>query len=204
MYSQSNEEAVILSYFGERRGTFLDIGANDGITLSNTRALAELGWCGVCVEPSPKAFRKLKSLYESANGKKKCFYVYECAIGNHNGKAILHESGPLLGVEDVALVSTLDEKETERFKRTVKYEPVEVKVFKWKTFYNRLYIKDFNFISLDVEGLELDILKQMDVSKTEMICVETNGSAEKKKELDELLTGFKVIYKSPENLIYAR
>ena len=38
-YSQNNEQDIILQYFGNRKGFFLDIGANDGITLSNTYAL---------------------------------------------------------------------------------------------------------------------------------------------------------------------
>jgi len=56
IYSQNLEQNYILEYFKDRRGTFIDIGANDGLTLSNTRALVELGWRGVFVEPSPMAF----------------------------------------------------------------------------------------------------------------------------------------------------
>jgi hypothetical protein len=37
-----------------------------------------------------------------------------------------------------------------------------------------------------------------------LICVETNGSLPKKALLDMMLEGFKVIYTSPENLIYVR
>lgn len=202
MHSQNREEEVILDYFKDFTGTFLDVGANDGETLSNTRALALNGWCGVLIEPSPKAFRKLKSLYEGS--KKGCFYLYECALGNTNGKIILHESGALLGTEDVGLVSSLDKEEIKRFSRTVQYEDVEVKVFRWKTFLNRLYTKTFDMISIDIEGLEVDVLKQMDLKDVKLICVETNGNLEKKKVLDDLLQGFKVIYTSPENLIYVR
>jgi hypothetical protein len=37
MYSQNNEEQLILDYFGPVfKGTCLDLGANDGETLSNT------------------------------------------------------------------------------------------------------------------------------------------------------------------------
>ena len=40
MYSQNNEEQIILEYFKDFKGNLLDIGANDGVTLSNTRKLA--------------------------------------------------------------------------------------------------------------------------------------------------------------------
>ena len=61
MRSQNNEEALVKQYFRERTGTFIDIGANDGITLSNTYAAAQRGWKGVMVEPSPSVFDKLVS-----------------------------------------------------------------------------------------------------------------------------------------------
>lgn len=202
MYSQNKEEQSILNYFGDFKGTFLDIGANDGKTLSNTRALAEKGWCGVLVEPSPKAFPKLKRLYESE--KKGCFYIYNCAIGNHNGNAVLHDSGELLRQGDQALVSTMVEKEKERFSKVLSYEDVEVKVYRWKTFYNRLTIKKFDFISIDCEGLDADILEQMDVSEVKLLCIEWNGVQAMKERFDKHMEGFKIIYTSGENLIYAR
>ena len=56
MYSQGGEEKVIVEYFDGYRGTFLDIGAFDGKTFSNTKRLSDLGWRGVLVEPAPKPF----------------------------------------------------------------------------------------------------------------------------------------------------
>lgn len=201
-YSQNQEQKAILDYFGDFKGTFLDLGANDGQTLSNTRALAELGWCGVLVEPAPVAFSKLKSLYDEH--KKGCFYVYNVAIGNSNGKAPFYDSGTLLKKGDSSLVSTLEKEETKRFASVTPYTEIEVKVYRWKTFINRLYIKKFDFISIDCEGLDLDILKQMDVSEVRCICIEWNGKDELKKAFVEYLEGFKIIYTSGENLIFAR
>ncbi len=200
MYSQNLEEKYILEYFGNRIGAFLDLGCNDCKTFSNTRALAERGWKGVLVDPSPKAIEKCKELYNGHKG----FYIYPYAISDHNGKAMLQESGALCSAEDVGLVSTFHAHEMDRFKRTVKYEPVEVKTFKWRTFFNRLRIKEFTMISLDVEGSELDILPDMDLLKTELIVIEWNSKPELKIEYDKYLQGFKIIYTSGENLIYAR
>ncbi len=200
MYSQNKEEQVILDYFQGQAGNFIDFGANDGVTFSNTRALAERGWKGVLIEPSPRAFDKLKSVYEGH----KSIYTYQVAIGGHNGKAMLQESGPLCSSSDVGLVSTFHNHEMDRFKKTVQYTPIEVKVFKWKTFLNRLTIKEFDFVSMDVEGNELNILPDMDLSKTKMICLEWNSKPDLKQEFEKYLEGFKLIYTSGENLIYAR
>ena len=200
MYSQNKEEEIILHYFSGQTGTFIDIGANDGITFSNTRALAERGWKGVLIEPSPKAYAKLKEVY---NGHK-WFYLYNFALGDKNGKAFLQESGPLCSAKDVGLVSTFVTSEMDRFKSKVAYEPFEVKMFKWKTFLNRLAIKEFDFISMDCEGSELGILPDMDLSKTKCICLEWNSKPELKTEYEKYLTGFNLIYNSGENLIYGR
>lgn len=200
-FSQNNEEQIILDYFNGRSGTFIDIGANTGTHLSNTRALALLGtWRGVFIEPSPKAYAQLKQLYQDQKG----FYTYPFALTSKNGTATLMESGNLISKEDVGLVSTFHQHEKARFERTVQYNPVEVKTFKWKTFLNRLKIREFNMISLDVEGSELEILPDMDLSKTELICIEWNSKPELKTEYEKYLDGFKLIYTSGENLIYAR
>lgn len=202
-YSQSDEEQHILNYFGDYVGTFLDIGCNDCLTFSNTRALALKGWKGIFIDPSPKAMERCKTLYNGHKG----YYFYEVALSSHNGKAILQESGPLCSAADVGLVSTFHQAEMDRFKRTVKYEPIEVKTFRWKTFQNRLKstkITDFDFIALDAEGSDLEILSQMDISKTRAICVEWNSKPELKKDFEHYLDGFKLIYTSAENLLYGR
>lgn len=201
-FSQNREEEFIVNYFGEFKGNFLSIGENDGETLSNVRALALRGWCGVMVEPAPIAFAKLKKLYE--NNKKGCFYLYECAIADHNGKIILHDSGSLFKTGDTSLVSTIKKEETERFSSVTTYTEVEVKCFKWKTFLNRLYIKKFHFVSIDCEGMDANILDQMDISEVRCVCVEWNGHQELKARFDKKMEGFKIIYASPENLIFAR
>lgn len=201
-YSQNNEQEAILKYFGDFKGTFCDLGANDGQTLSNTRALAELGWCGILVDPSPAAFAKLENLY--AKEKKGCFYLYNFAIGNFNGPGVLHDSGSLLKKGDSGLVSTLVPEEKKRFQHVLPYTEIDVKVFRWKTFLNRCKIKKFDFISIDCEGLDGDILEQIDISETMCICIEWNGKPELKERFSNYLKDFKIIYTSGENLIYAR
>lgn len=66
-YSQYGEEEVLNALLEKHQiktGTFLDIGAYDGKTFSNTRALAERGWSGVLVEPAPGPLEALLKLYE--------------------------------------------------------------------------------------------------------------------------------------------
>lgn len=198
MYSQNNEEQIIKDYFGDFIGTFIDIGANDGITLSNTRALSERGWKGVLLEPSPKAYARLEDNYKNFPG---C-YTYPFALAHTNGEITLHESSSLINPDDIALVSTTKDHEMDRFKSVCNYTPVQVKCFRWKTFLNRLKIKQFDFISMDIEGAELDVLPQIDLSETKMVIVEWNGK--NKQAFIDLCSGFGLIGENGENLIFAR
>lgn len=203
MFSQSEEEKYILEYFDGHVGTFLDIGCNDCKTFSNTHALALRGWSGVVIDASPKAIEKCKALYEG----RKDIFIYQWAISKqfkNNGKAILHESGPLIGKDDVGLVSTFHAHEMDRFRRTVRYEPVEVKTYKWKTAYNRIPLKKYDFISIDVESDELNILPDMDLTDTRLICLEWNSVPNTKLHFEKYLEGFTLLYTSAENVLYGR
>lgn len=210
MYSQNEEEKYILEYFSIGKNffmhpgkmpAFLDIGANDGITLSNTRALFDTGnWNGVFVEPSPEAFKKLKENYRAVGGS----YFYNFALGNHNGEIDFYDSGTHLNKEDTGLLSTASEEDYNKWRGSTQFTPIKVQCFRYKTFLNRVKIKEFDFISLDAEGFDLDILKQIDIRPTSCVCVEWNSKEELKKEFDKLMIGFKIIYTSCENLIYAR
>jgi FkbM family methyltransferase len=200
MHSQNKEEQYILEYFGDFVGTFCSIGENDGMTLSNVRALFERGWKGVMIEPDPKPFAKLEALYKGQKG----LYPYQYAISNHNGKAVLNTSGALLNTGDTGLVSTFHIAEMERFKRVVKYEPIEVTTYSWRTALNRWKIKQFDFISCDAEGEDLTIMKQIDLTNTKCVCVEWNGVEDLKEQFSKLMPDFKIIYTSGENLIFAR
>ena len=163
--------------------------------------LAERGWKGILLEPSPKAYAKLKEIYKGIDG----VYTYPFAIGNHNGTAILNESASLINSHDVALVSTFKEEEMQRFRSITSYTPVEVKVFRWKTFLNRVKYKTFDFISIDVEGMELywvdesgvvrqGVLPQIDLTETKMVCVEWNGK--QKEEFIAACPGFRLIHEN--------
>lgn len=55
-HSQSNEDQILKSIFAKlqiKTGTFVELGARDGINLSNTRSLYLEGWTGVLIEADP-------------------------------------------------------------------------------------------------------------------------------------------------------
>ena len=102
------------------------------------------------------------------------------------------------------LVSTLIDEEKIRFESVLSYTLVEVDVYKWKTFLNRLTIKKFDFVTIDAEGFDLSILQQMDLTDVKCLCIEFNGHDILKQRFTEIMQGFKIIYTSAENLLFAR
>jgi hypothetical protein len=49
----------------------------------------------------------------------------------------------------------------------------------------------------------MNVLPDIDLSKTRLVCIEWNSKPELKNSYEKYLEGFKVIYTSAENLIYA-
>jgi hypothetical protein len=64
-YSQYGQDIFISGLFqGKKDGVFVDIGAYDGIIMSNTYYLErELGWTGVCVEADKEIYERLNDYY---------------------------------------------------------------------------------------------------------------------------------------------
>lgn len=209
MYSQNNEEAHLLAYFKDFKGVLLDIGANDGKTYSNSLKLIELGWKAVLVEPSPKCLEKIKELH----GDNKNVIIAPCAISNETKKAKFNESGALI-VRDLtednhSLVSTLVDSEKERWKSlNMDWKEFDVDVFSYNDFKKAFCSDfDFDFISIDAEGVDLIILKQIDLTKTKILCIEYNLNAGVKKEIMDYAAQFgltNLIYSCAENLMLSR
>lgn len=205
-YSQNNEQEHILSFFhNQTSGILLSIGENDGFTFSNARALIELGWQADLVEPSPTCAAKLRELYKEANG----VIIHELAIANQTGIMHLNESGSLLGTGDVSLVSTLIPKEKERWGEKMEWNKISVQTFTYEDFCGSILraIPEYDFISIDAEGMDLVILRQIDLTPTQLICIEWNSIPEVRAEIISYCEQFgmtKIIYESGENLLICR
>lgn len=180
MYSQKNEDSHIINYFEAYHGknfigNLLDIGANDGITISNSRALIERGWRGDLVEPAAIPFKKLENLYLNNDEIK----LHQIALDNKIGTTTFYESGSHLSSKDSGLLSTIVASEKKRWwlYRT-RYTEYEITTVDFKSFRDKhsLY-GTWDFISIDAEGKDWDILQQIDLKKVgcKCLCVEHNG-----------------------------
>lgn len=192
-YSQNNEELIIADYFGSQIGTFLDIGANDGKNLSNTAKLVELGWSGVMVEPSPGAFSQLEKTYFY----NKRVQPVNCAISDKAGAITFYNCLD-------TLLSSISEEQVKTWNQP--YTSINVQSLTYKLLLEQCDHKKFDFISIDAEGFDLIILKQIDLTDTKMICIEHGNSIENFEAMLNYCEGFgmRLILRNFENLIMAR
>ena len=205
MYTQNEEEKHIVEYFKDYKGALLSIGENDGKTLSNALRLIELGWSAYLVEPSMEAFHKLHRLHKDNKEVTMC----RVAIGTKTGKAKFYESGAHFPDKtDHSLLSSLNNDETTRWRNEgVDFKETEVSVLDYKRFVKDVQAPDFDFISIDAEGLDISILKQIDLTNNKLLCIEWNSIPEVKEQILECTSTYgmnKIIYQSPENLILCK
>lgn len=94
MVSQLGQDRLVLQLLGGlRAGFFLDTGAADGVTASNTYVLEkQFGWSGVCVEPNDAMFADL-----AANRQCRCVH---CCLSDREGLVDYLEAGMLGGIID--------------------------------------------------------------------------------------------------------
>ena len=150
--------------------TYLDVGAADPIQLNNTYKFYERGCRGVLVEPNPTFCRKL----EAQRPRDK---VLNIGIGFEDRDAADYY---MVGGPDGEYLNTFSRKDVETIReKAPDFHPI-VKVIKMPLVnINKIMEEQFHgapeFLSMDTEGLDLDILKSLDFNRyrPKIVCVET-------------------------------
>ncbi len=157
----------------KRNGVFIDIGANDGTTISNTLYLEkELGWNGIAIEPIPSVYEKLKQ-------NRTCTVVHGCVTPTSGKAKFLEVVGApnmlsTLAIHSVGLTARRIRKNAKRNNTTVR--EIDVECYSFESLVKKSSISEVDFLSIDTEGGELDILKSInfDVTPVKIISVENN------------------------------
>ena len=138
LYSQAGQDKWVLDITAHKteKKFFVDIGAFDGVNTSNTLALEEQGWSGICVEANHGVFASLASNRPKA---KNLHYAVASRKGhlNFSGFSSTTDSNaplvPCATLEDVLVEG------------------------------NATMIIDY--LSMDIEGMETEVLEVFDFSK---------------------------------------
>lgn len=196
-YSMLEEDLVIdkLSDY-KKRGFYVDIGANDPVRFNNTKRFYDKGWCGINIEPNINKFNKLKMQRPKDIN-------LNFGIANREGELKFFNM-------NVDTISTFSEKEAKKHQKEgfkiVSCNKIKIKHLS-TVFAKYLSSKKIDFMSIDTEGYDLEILKSNDWNKyrPDLICIEfppQETSDNHKKDIFLKAVDYVKIYQNDLNAIY--
>jgi len=176
----------------KRNGVFVEVGALDGFGASNTYFFEkERDWSGLLIEPNPIEYNKMDNNERSLSKKE------NCAISQVEQEVnFLSIGGPcnvLSGILEFYHPQHMQrvERELDMYKdypvghelHSTK-EVVKIKSSRLETLFDKYNMKDIDFVSIDVEGAELEVLKSINFEKVNITCflIENNYGLEKETE----------------------
>ena len=161
---------------GGTPGSFVELGANDGISGSMTLVLEKcFGWHGVLIEGHPVTCEKLQRA-DRANAKKVCSCV--CPAGQK-----VHMSGLNISKGDPTAVTAAVEFMSEEYKTT--WKPLldmqhlsEVSCIPMTQIVADAELPGIDFLSIDTQGSEDIVLQTTNLSAVKVIVVEAERTSE--------------------------
>ena len=187
-YSQHGEDLVLLPMLlrasGFRPGTFVEIGAFDGVTLSNTLLLERCyNWTGLLVEADPRNYRQL------ARSRRRAAKVHSGVCRASRGGTMRIQSTGKSTSRQVGTTTAYSALFGSGTNRTVSVpcKPLSQIMADHGLGSQRDRESGVTLLSLDVEGAEVSVLETVDPSVFSIVLVEADGGAHDKR-VDEVLT----------------
>lgn len=167
MYSLDNLDENLLKYLNFKNGFYIEAGANDGVSQSNTLLYEkQYGWTGLLVEPNIPKYKQCK-----INRPNSIVENYALVSENYNDNFIegdfMHED-----YYNSLTCMVMDEgdycDDSLRFhknERKEQYELVKVPAITLTKLLEKHKVKKIDFLSLDVEGYEISVLNGIDFDR---------------------------------------
>lgn len=168
------DNKIIALFEGKRKGTFIEIGAADGLDQSNTLILErKFGWTGLLVEP-------VKEQYEYCRKVRKKSKVERYVLTSHEDASQTKEVfNTELGsqVNDIPMTSNLDASKREEYIEKNKPSVETVPACTLDYLLKKHGLTEVDIFSLDVEGFEEHILNgfSLNVCKIKYLLVEAQN-----------------------------
>lgn len=207
-YSQVGQDRIVYeTYFAHnpKKGFFVDIGAHNGVSLSNTFFYEkELGWQGICIEPIPEIFEQLRN-------NRSCICINGCISDRTGIVEFTQLICPSMYIEMLSgITEKYDPKHIQRINSELAQCNGSKKIIKVQSYLladllDQYGIDEVDYLSLDTEGGELDILRTIPFKriKINVISVENNyGDPNMKRFLES--QGFKLVKRLEWDELYVR
>ena len=198
-HSQFNQDKYLETniFKGYKNGFYVDVGAHDGITINNTLYFEKNNnWCGINIEPIKKIFDKL--VINRPNN-----INLNYAICNNDGETDffcnIGYTEMLSGIKDNFDIRHLDRLQSENIEHGSITEVIKVETKKLETILHENDISHINYLSIDVEGSEFEVIKSINFDKVfiDVIGFENNYDNVSVPIVEYLQNkGFIIIYKS--------
>jgi hypothetical protein len=157
---------------GLENGFFLDVGSADGTRFSNTKALEKNGWTGMCIDPFP------------TNMQDRSCQMFKEVVSSKSGERVNFRAAGLLGgIEDTIGIGMHKD-------YALKSPSVEFTTVTLGDILERAKAPRFiHFVSLDIEGAELDALKGFPFDKYQIgaLAVEHNYEEPKRSQIEAFM-----------------
>lgn len=177
-YSQQGEDEHLLHTFfkGKSAGTFIELGALDGVLYSNTKFYEEtLGWRGILIEPVPRLFEML--LHNRPNCE-----LHRLAICSQQGEVEFVGEDAYAGSVHTYGKELLEARQVESKLPTQTYK-VEAKPFREVVDHHR--VPKVDLLSVDVEGGEFEVLNTFDWDIDVSVVIYESSLKWKQEDLDK-------------------
>ena len=204
-YSQDGEDMILKALFEQRKGYkgfFVDVGAHHPVRFSNTKYFYNKGWKGINIEPTPDAIKAFKLF-------RKRDINLNIGVGPQKGKLTFHcFNEPALNSFSKEVSERVD-RESEKYKIIKR---LDIDVLPLSEVFDKYLPKgqQIDFISIDVEGLDYQVLLSNDWNKyqPEVILVEENVDVDEigKSPIYQFLKekGYKFFAKTLRTCIYRK
>jgi FkbM family methyltransferase len=167
--AQNGEDLWLDAFFGGRsHGFFVDVGAYDGVNLSNSYHFEQLGWTGVLVEPDPRKA-------DQCRGSRPRSLVFQCAaVGSPEMSEITFfqvEAG------EVYSTTKLTDSHAARISGMgLQPTALTVPARTLDSMLEEAGTSSVDFVSIDVEGAEMEVLRGFDIErwKPAVVIIESN------------------------------
>lgn len=177
-HAQYNEDLVLKALlYSVKKGTYVDVGANHPDDDSVTKLFYEQGWTGVNVEPIKKQYE----LFEKRRSRDTNLCL---GISDKRSELLFREYTGISGH------STFSKNYMEEEPAELEYNEYKVKVITLNDLFDKyIKTKKVDFLKIDVEGLEYEVVKSNNWKKNRptVICIESNHQ-EKDKDWDAILS----------------